>query len=42
MDEELSHLLARHARYHWKIEGVSLWEVRDPRPRDEALSTTTP
>jgi hypothetical protein len=41
VDEELSHLLARHARYPWKIEGVSLWEVGDPRPRNEALSTTT-
>ena len=40
VDEELSHLLARHARYAWKIEGVSLWEVRDPRPRAEAVSAT--
>lgn len=40
VDEELSHLLARHARYTWKIEGVSLWEVRDPRPRSEAVSAT--
>jgi N-acetylmuramoyl-L-alanine amidase-like len=39
VDEELAHLLARHARYHWKIEGVSLWEVRDPRPRTETVST---
>ena len=38
VDEELSHLLARHARYKWKIEGVSLWEVRDPRPRTDAVS----
>lgn len=42
VDEELSHLLARHARYHWKVEGVSLWEVRDPRPRAEAVSATAP
>jgi hypothetical protein len=32
VDEELSHLLARHAHYNWKVVGVSLWEVRDPRP----------
>ena len=42
VDEELSHLLARHARYSWKIVGVSLWEVRDPRPRSEAVSATSP
>ena len=41
VDEELSHLLARHARYKWKIEGVSLWEVRDPRPRTDAVSSTS-
>ena len=32
VDEELSHLLARHAHYSWKVVGVSLWDVRDPRP----------
>jgi hypothetical protein len=32
VDEELGHLLARHAHYTWKVVGVSLWEVRDPRP----------
>jgi len=32
VDEELGHLLARHAHYGWKVVGVSLWEVRDPRP----------
>jgi len=42
VDEELSHLLARHARYRWKIAGVSLWEVLDPRPRTEAVSATAP
>jgi hypothetical protein len=42
VDEELSHLLARHAHYKWKIEGVSLWEVRDPRARTDAVSSTTP
>ncbi len=42
VDEELAHLLARHARYSWKIAGVSLWEVRDPRPRTEAVSATAP
>lgn len=42
VDEELSHLLARHARYGWKIVGVSLWEVRDPRPGSETLSATSP
>jgi len=41
VDEELSHLLARHARYTWKVQGVSLWEVRDPRPAPEAVSSTT-
>jgi Protein of unknown function (DUF1460) len=41
VDEELSHLLGRHARYKWKIEGVSLWEVRDPRPRTDAVSSTS-
>ncbi len=40
VDEELSHLLARHARYTWKVEGVSLWEVRDPRPARETVSST--
>jgi len=40
VDEELSHLLARHARYTWKVQGVSLWEVRDPRPSPEAVSST--
>lgn len=39
VDEELAHLLARHARYPWKIAGVSLWEVRDPRPRPQTVST---
>jgi len=39
VDEELSHLLARHARYTWKVQGVSLWEIRDPRPA--AVSSTT-
>jgi hypothetical protein len=38
VDEELSHLLARHARYRWKVVGVSLWEVRDPRESPQALS----
>jgi len=42
VDEELSHLLARHARYAWKVQGVSLWEVRDPRPTRETVSSTTP
>jgi hypothetical protein len=42
VDEELSHLLARHARYAWKVQGVSLWEIRDPRPATEAVSRTTP
>ena len=41
VDEELSHLLARHARYSWKIVGVAL-DVRDPRPRSEAVSATSP
>jgi len=40
VDEELSHLLARHARYRWKIEGVSLWEVSDPRLAARAVSST--
>jgi hypothetical protein len=40
LDEELSHLLARHARYRWKVEGVSLWEIRDPRPAADAVSST--
>jgi hypothetical protein len=40
VDEELSHLLARHARYAWKIQGVSLWEIRDPRPAADAVSST--
>ncbi len=40
VDEELPHLLARHAHYAWKIAGVSLWEVRDPRPADGAVSAT--
>ena len=40
VDEELSHLLARHARYTWKVQGVSLWEVRDPRPADDAVSSS--
>ena len=39
VDEELSHLLARHARYKWKVQGVSLWEVRDPRSSPEAVSS---
>ena len=39
VDEELSHLLARHARYTWKVQGVSLWEVRDPRPSPETVSS---
>lgn len=38
VDEELSHLLARHARYRWKVVGVSLWEVRDPRESSQAVS----
>jgi hypothetical protein len=42
VDEELSHLLARHARYTWKVQGVSLWEVRDPRPSPETVSSKTP
>ena len=41
VDEELSHLLARHSRYKWKVQGVSLWEIRDPRPAAEAVSSTT-
>jgi len=41
VDEELSHLLARHSRYQWKVQGVSLWEIRDPRPAAEAVSATT-
>jgi len=41
VDEELSHLLARHARYAWRIQGVSLWEIRDPRPAADAVSSTT-
>jgi N-acetylmuramoyl-L-alanine amidase-like len=40
VDEELSHLLARHARYAWKIQGVSLWEIRDPRSAAGAVSST--
>jgi len=32
VDEEIGHLLTRHAHYTWKVVGVSLWEVRDPRP----------
>jgi hypothetical protein len=31
VDEELAHLLGRHAHYPWKVVGVSLWEVDDPR-----------
>jgi hypothetical protein len=42
VDEELSHLLARHARYAWKVQGVSLWEVRDPRPARDTVSSTHP
>ena len=42
VDEDLSHLLARHARYTWKVQGVSLWEVRDPRPSPEPVSSKTP
>ena len=41
VDEELSHLLARHSRYKWKVQGVSLWEIRDPRPAAEAVSAKT-
>jgi len=41
VDEELAHLLARHAQYAWKVQGVSLWEVRDPRPSPETVSTKT-
>jgi hypothetical protein len=41
VNEELAHLLARHARYAWKVQGVSLWEVRDPRPTPENVSSTT-
>jgi len=40
VDEELSNFLLRHARYTWKIQGVSLWEIRDPRPAAEAVSRT--
>jgi hypothetical protein len=38
VDEELSHLLARHARYRWKVVGVSLWEVRGPQESPPAVS----
>jgi Protein of unknown function (DUF1460) len=31
VDEELGHFLARQGRGQWKVSGVSLWEVRDPR-----------
>jgi len=41
VDEDLSHLLARHARYTWKVQGVSLWEIRDPRAAADAVSSTT-
>jgi hypothetical protein len=33
VDEELSHFLARHRRFAWKVVGVSLWEVLDRRAR---------
>jgi hypothetical protein len=31
VDEELGHFLARQERSQWRLSGVSLWEVRDPR-----------
>ncbi len=31
VDEELAHFLKRQAQGSWKLTGVSLWEVRDPR-----------
>jgi len=31
VDEELGHFLAYHRTLPWKVVGVSLWEVRDPR-----------
>jgi len=31
VDEELGHFLAHHRTLPWKVVGVSLWEVRDPR-----------
>ena len=33
VDEEISHLLARHAGYTWKVQGVSLWGSATPVPR---------
>jgi Protein of unknown function (DUF1460) len=31
VDEELAHFLGRQAQGSWRVVGVSLWEVRDPR-----------
>ncbi len=31
VDEELGHFLQRQSQGSWKVVGVSLWEVRDPR-----------
>jgi Protein of unknown function (DUF1460) len=31
VDEELGHFFAYHRTLPWKVVGVSLWEVRDPR-----------
>jgi hypothetical protein len=31
VDEELSHFLARHRHFAWKVVGVSLWEVLEAR-----------
>jgi hypothetical protein len=36
VDEELGHFLARQAQGSWKVAGVSLWAVRDPRATSAA------
>jgi len=36
VDEELGHFLARQARGSWKLLGVSLWQLREPRGEAEA------
>jgi hypothetical protein len=37
VDEELGHFLQRQAAGSWKVAGVSLWEVRDPRAKAAGL-----
>jgi hypothetical protein len=38
VDEELRHFLLRQAKGSWRVVGVSLWEVRDPRAQPAGQS----